>query len=84
MFMKRFYNSIRFYTSLITQLLLPIVFVILALALGKTLPNVSEDDMKRSLAFDNNVLSGNSTVFWTDFADLYSEAGYPFDFSVSF
>ena len=67
MFMKRFYNSLRFYVAIITQLLLPLVFILFALILIK-IPNPELGDQpRRLLTLKNSALSKNATAFWAQF-----------------
>ena len=80
MFLKRFYNSLRFFAAVFTQLLMPMLFVLLALILAKTLPNPNEDDAPRELRLDNSALSSNITLFY---AQLQNPTGFNLDFSVS-
>ena len=80
MFLKRFYNSLRFFAAVITQLLLPLVFVLFALILAKTIPNANENDEPRELRLNNSALSSNVTLFW---AELQNPSGFDIDFAVS-
>ena len=67
MFLKRFYNSLRYYIAAITQLLIPMIFILLALILVKIPnPNIG-DDPRRELHLDNSALSNNVTAFWAEF-----------------
>ena len=69
MFLKRFYNSLRFYIAVITQLVLPLIFILLALILIK-IPNPNLGDQPpRSLTLKNSALSRNVTTFWAQFGD---------------
>jgi ATP-binding cassette subfamily A (ABC1) protein 3 len=69
MFLKRFYNSLRFYVAIVTQLGLPLVFMLLALILIK-IPNTGTGELpRRVLTLHNSALSGNVTAFWAQFGD---------------
>ena len=79
MFLKRLYNSIRFWQAIITQLVLPLLFVLIAMILAVTLPNANENDPSRSLTIKNSALDpGNQLVFFADFGENSS-----IDFGVS-
>ena len=80
MFLKRFYNSIRFFAAVGTQLILPMIFVLVALILAETLPRQSKDDAPRELRLDNSASSNNITLFW---AQLQDPSGFNINFSVS-
>ncbi len=80
-FVKRVLNSMRFWAAAVTQLILPLVFVLLALTLGKTLPDPNEDDGSRELRIDNSALSSTVKAFYADFTDGLSDV--PVEFSVS-
>ena len=80
MFLKRFYNSLRFYGALVSQLILPLLFVIFGLAVAVSVPSNQIDDQPRELRIDNSGLSpGVAKVFFAQFGD---PAG-PLNFSVS-
>ena len=65
MFIKRIYYSIRFYPALITQLLFPVVFA--AIGLAVILSNPKNDDPPRALYINTNGLdSRNTTVFYAE------------------
>ena len=69
MYLKRCYNSLRFYIAVITQLLLPMIFILLALILIKIpVPNIG-DEPRRLLTLHNSALSRNVTAFWAEFGD---------------
>lgn len=69
MFMKRFYNSLRFYIAVLTQLVLPLIFILLGLILIK-IPNTGlGDEPRRLLTLHNSALSRNVTAFWAQFGD---------------
>ncbi len=80
MFMKRFRHSLRFWAAVVSQFVLPLIFVFLALVLAKTLP-VPGNDGSRELRIDNSALSSTINVFYADFTDGSSEV--PVDFEVS-
>lgn len=80
MFLKRFYNSVRFFGALFSQFILPMLFVLCALVLAVTLPGPNQDDPRRALLLENSALSDNITVFHIQFGD---EVSNPFNFSVS-
>ena len=68
MFLKRFFNSLRFWAALISQLLLPLIFVLLALVLSETLPDPNVNDPRRALKLQNSALSKNVILFYADFS----------------
>jgi len=78
MFLKRFYNSLRFFGAVFSQFLLPMLFVLFALVLAVTIPNPNQDDPRRALLLENSALSDNITVFYAQFGD---EGNSPLDFS---
>ena len=81
MFLKRFYNSLRFWQAIIIQLILPLAFVLLGLIFAVTLPNANEDDPSRQLRIDNSVLDPNNRIlFYTEFGNRPSGV---FSFEVS-
>ena len=79
MFLKRLYNSLRFYGALISQLLLPMLFVLFALILVITFPNPNQNDPRRALRLNNSGLSNNVTLFYAQFGN---EASLALNFSV--
>ena len=78
MFLKRFYNSLRYYNAIITQLIIPLIFIILALLIVK-IPPRARDSPKRALTLSRSALSDRVEVFWAHFGDLSTE----FSFEVS-
>ena len=80
MFLKRFYNSLRFWQALITQLLLPLIFVLIALVLAVTLPNNNENDPSRPLRIDNSALDRDDRIVF--YAVLGDDIDKIFDFEV--
>ena len=82
-FLKRIYNSLRFYGAIVSQLVLPLIFVLFGLILIVTVPSGNEDDPKRSLGLDSSAISPeNVSVFYAQFGDL-SVGSSNLDFSVS-
>lgn len=68
MFIKRFFNSLRFYGALVSQLIFPFFFVLFGLLVAVTVPSNVADDPPRALFIDNSGLTpGNSTVFFAQF-----------------
>lgn len=68
MFLKRFYNSLRFYGALVSQLLLPLLFVIFGLVIAVTVPSNQSDDAPRPLWLNNSGLTPDtSIVFYAEF-----------------
>ena len=81
MFLKRVYNSLRFWQAIITQLVLPLLFVLIAMILAVTLPNANENDPSRPLVISNSALDpDNRLVFFALFGDVPSNT---LDFNVS-
>ena len=81
MFLKRFYNSLRFWQAIITQLIMPLLFVLLALILAVTLPNINENDPPRALNVENSALDGSAQLLF--YAEFGAEPSAVFDFEVS-
>ncbi|CAI8053623.1 ATP-binding cassette sub-family A member 3 [Geodia barretti] len=74
MFLKRFYNSLRFWQAIITQLVLPLLFVLIAMILAVTLPNANENDPPRPLRISNSALVPDSRlVFFATLGDVSSD-----------
>ena len=70
LFLKRVYNTIRFWQAVISQLILPLIFVLLALILAVILPNANENDPVRQLRIDNSGRDPNRRiVFYAEFGD---------------
>lgn len=68
LFVKRFYNSLRFYGALFSQLFLPLLFVVLGLAVAITVPSNQTDDAPRALLLNNSGLTpDNATTFFAQF-----------------
>ena len=70
MLVKRMYASVRFWQAMAAQLLIPLLFVALAMVMAKTtLFNDNASDPKRRLGLENAGLSSNLTLFWVEFGD---------------
>ena len=68
MVVKRFYNSLRFYGALVSQLFLPLLFVVVGLTVAITIPSNQVDNEPRALLLDNSGLTpDNFTVFFAQF-----------------
>lgn len=67
MFMKRFYHSLRNTKAIIVQLLLPMIFVLIALIVAKTFPG-PKDSPSREL-FDLSRSYDSNTLLYTSRAD---------------
>ena len=68
-FLKRFYNSLRFWVAIIWQLIIPLLFVLWGLILGVTNTGFNADDPSRVLTIENSALSDNRTFFYAQFGD---------------
>lgn len=80
MFVKRFYNSLRFYGAVVSQLFLPLLFVLFALIVVVTAPDRQGDDQPRLLRLnDSSPLPENTIVFFAQFGSVAN-----LDLSVSF
>ena len=64
MFLKKFYNSLRFWQAAITQLILPLLFILLGLVLVKTLPNDNENDPPRAMNVQNSAIDADNRIFF--------------------
>ena len=83
MFMKRIHNFKRFYGAIVTQLILPLVFVLFSMIVAVTSPSRSSDDPVRALHVNNSALSNeNLTLFIAQFGDLKLTDSDTFNFSV--
>ena len=86
-FLKGVYNSFRSYIALLSQLVLPFLFVLIGLILAKTTPSTIEDDPKRSIELRTSAVSTNNlTLFFAQFGDLpldLSDLSSTFSFDVS-
>ena len=68
MFLKRFYNSLRFYSALVSQLILPLLFVLFALIVIVTAPARQDDDQPRAMLIRNSAQTpDNRTTFFAQF-----------------
>ena len=82
-FLKGVYNSVRSYIALISQLVLPILFILIGLILAKTTPSVIDDDPKRSIELRTSAVSTNNlTLFFAQFGDLPLNNSSNFTFAV--
>ena len=68
MFIKRFFNYIRFRVGFVWQFLLPVLFVLLGLVLAVTIPAIYTDDIKRKITLTESAPSVNTELFWADFS----------------
>ena len=69
-FLKRFYNSVRFWSAVICQFVLPLIFTILALLMGylvNTLGSEENQDPLRTLSLQDTAPSKNISLFWAQF-----------------
>lgn len=66
-FLKRFYNSLRFWVAIIWQLIIPLLFVLWGLILGVTTPGFNTDDPSRVLTIRNSAPSDNVIFFHAQF-----------------
>lgn len=66
-FLKRFYNSLRFWVAIIWQLIIPLLFVLWGLILGVTTPGFNSDDPSRVLTIRNSAPSDNVIFFHAQF-----------------
>ena len=69
MLVKRAYTSLRFWQAMVTQLILPLSFVIFSMVLARTtLFTDDPSDPKTSLGLrKSSLISGNRTLFWAEF-----------------
>lgn len=82
MFTKRFYNSLRFYAAVVSQIFFPIVFVLFGMVLAVTGPGRDRDDPKRMLRLDNSAVFGeNLSLFYVQLGNVNIE-NTPFTLSV--
>ena len=73
MFMKRFYNSFRYWVAILWQLIIPILFVVLALVVVKVISqsgSYDSNEPSRVLTIKNSAPSHDISFFWADFASL--------------
>ena len=68
LFVKRFLHSLRNWKAIITQLILPILFVIFGLVLVQTVPEVTSEDEQRQLSMrQSSLLDDNIITFFAEF-----------------
>ena len=71
MFTKRFYNSLRFYAAVVSQIFFPILFVLCGMVLAVTGPGRDQDDPKRVLTLKNSALfGGNLSLFYAQLGEI--------------
>ena len=74
MFIKRLYNSLRFYGALISQIFFPVFFVLLGNVLAITDPgntSIQRDDPNRVLSLENSALfKTDLNIFYAQFGDV--------------
>ena len=64
---KRFLHSLRNWRAIITQIIIPIVFITAGLILIETIPGVTSNDQKRLLSFPLSALQEDrSIIFYTE------------------
>lgn len=64
MLFKKFFNTIRFWMSFVWQLVLPLVFVLFGLTLGRVVPGINTNDPPRVITISSSAQSDNRTFFW--------------------
>ena len=68
LFVKRFLHSLRNWRAIITQVVLPILFVIFGLVLVETVPEVTSEDEQRQLSMRQSaLLDDNILAFFAEF-----------------
>ena len=68
LFVKRFLHSLRNWRAIITQVVLPILFVIFGLVLVETVPEVTSEDEQRQLSMRQSaLLDDNILTFFAEF-----------------
>ena len=83
MFLKRFHNFKRFYGAVVTQLILPLLFVLFSMIIAVTQPSNSSDDPARSINLNNSALANdNITIFTAQFGSLGLTDSDALNFSV--
>ena len=71
MFTKRFYNSLRFYAAVISQIFFPILFILFGMILAVTGPGHDQDNPKRVLTLKNSALfGGNISLFYAQLGEI--------------
>ena len=66
---KRFLHSLRNWRAIITQLIMPVIFIVIGLALVYTVPGTSSVDPKRPLSLRNSAIDDE------DIRTFYAEFG---------
>ena len=69
MFLKRYYNARRYYVAVITQLIFPLVLLVLALLIVKFPSIIFTDDPRRVLTLRQSSLSDRAEAFFVHFGD---------------
>jgi len=59
---KRFLHSIRNWRAIITQIVLPVIFILLGLILIETVPGTTEEDQQRILNLPESALTDDNIV----------------------
>lgn len=66
--MKRFLHSLRNWRAIVTQIIIPIVFIMLGLVLIETVPEITSNDEKRSLNMPESALIEDKIItFYAEF-----------------
>ena len=76
-FLKRLFNSLRFWSVVILQMIIPVIFVILGLLNGYLATNVGTEDTQdplRPLTLPDTAPSSNISLFWAQFGSPSSGA----------
>ena len=71
-FLKHFYHSIRFWVSVIWQLVIPLAFIIISLAFAKTVPGNDTSIPSRVLTIRNSAPFRNIDLFWATLGGVSS------------
>ena len=67
---KRFLHSIRNWRAIITQIVLPVIFILLGLILIETVPGTTAEDKSRILNLPESALTDDNIVaFFAEFGD---------------
>ena len=77
-FVKHLYHATRFWPSVIWQIIVPLFFVILCLALAASKPGEDTNNAARLLSVKNTAPSKTITFFWANLGGVTS----PIDFKV--
>ena len=65
---KRFLHSLRNWRAIITQLIMPVIFIALGLVLVHTVPGINSPDPKRSLSLRNSAIDDDDVrTFYAEF-----------------